>query len=167
MSQFQYECRYHVTDQMVSEYVRRVLCRKIFLLGSLVAAVALAALCFAWREGDRVFATVFGTCLLIVLLTMALSPPLMLRQIQENDRSIHNGQKYETVVQFGDRILIREGSFSLACTYDQINKVYRLKHSCVLMFGPRSAVMVSPEHFTIGTFDDFLSFIKNRCPKAA
>lgn len=35
------------------------------------------------------------------------------------------------------------------------------------MFGPRNAIMVSPEHFTIGTFDEFQTFIKERCPKAA
>ena len=158
-----YECRYLATDVMYREYVRRVLCRRIFLIGALVALVSLVALGFSLREGDRLFATLFGSCLIIVLLTMVLSPPLLLRQIRENEQALHGGRKYETVVRFGNRILIREGSFSLAVDYGQIRSVRPMKHCCVLMFGPRSAVMVSPDHFTIGTYADFLNFVKNRC----
>ena len=118
-----FENRYYSTDQMLSEYVHRVLCRKIVLFGAPIALM------------------------------------------KEDDRRLHNGQKFETIVQFGDRILIREGTFSLACTYDQIIKIRPLKHSYVLMFGPRNSIMVSPEHFTVGTFDEFQTFIKERCPQ--
>ena len=121
---------------------------------------------FSWLNQDTPFFVLFGVCFLIVFLTMLFSPPIMLRQMKENNRRLHNGQKFETIVQFGDRILVREGTFSLACTYDQIIKIRPLKYSYVLMFGPRNAIMVSPEHFTIGTFDEFQAFIKERCPKA-
>lgn len=161
-----FESRYYSTDQMRSEYVHRILCRKIFLFGTLISLVALVFAILSWREQDRVFFTLFGVCFLIVFLTMLLTPPLVLRQLKESDRRLHNGQKFETIVQFGDRILIREGTFSLACTYDQIIKIRPLKHAYVLMFGPRNAIMVSPEHFTVGTFDEFQTFIKERCPQA-
>lgn len=158
-----FECRYLATDEMYREYVRRVLCRRLFLIGTLAALISLAALGFTLREGDRVFATLFGGCLVIVLLTILLSPSLLLRQLRENEQALHGGHKYETVVRFGNRILIQEGDFSLAVDYEQIRSVRPLKYSCVLMFGPRSAVMVSPDHFTIGTYADFLTFVKNRC----
>lgn len=167
MRSCQFECRYYSTDQMLSEYVRRVLCRRIFLFGTLIALVALAFAIFSWLNEDSIFFTLFGVCFLIVFFTMLLSPPLTMKQLKDNDRRLHNGQKFETIVQFGDRILIREGSFSLACTYDQILKIRLLKYSYVLMFGPRNAIMVSPEHFTVGTFDDFQTFIKERCPSAS
>ncbi|PWL90767.1 MAG: hypothetical protein DBY10_04770 [Clostridiales bacterium] len=160
-----FENRYYSTDQMLSEYVHRVLCRKIVLFGAPIALVALIFAMLSWLDRDTVFFTLFGVCFLIVLLTALLSPTLMLRQMKEDDRRLHNGQKFETIVQFGDRILIREGTFSLACTYDQIIKIRPLKHSYVLMFGPRNSIMVSPEHFTVGTFDEFQTFIKERCPQ--
>lgn len=166
MRPFHFECRYYSTDQMLSEYVHRILCRNIFRFGTLIALVALMFAIFSWLNQDTPFFVLFGVCFLIVFLTRLFSPPLMLRQMKENDRRLHNGQKFETIVQFGDRILVREGTFSLACTYDQIIKIRPLKYSYVLMFGPRNAIMVSPEHFTIGTFDEFQTFIKERCPKA-
>ncbi len=166
MRPFHFECRYYSTDQMLSEYVRRILCRNIFRFGTLISLVALIFAIFSWLNQDTPFFVLFGVCFLIVFLTMLFSPPLMLRQMKESDRRLHNGQKFETIVQFGDRILVREGTFSLACTYDQIIKIRPLKYSYVLMFGPRNAIMVSPEHFTIGTFDEFQTFIKERCPKA-
>ena len=101
-----FENRYYSTDQMLSEYVHRVLCRKIVLFGAPIALVALIFAMLSWLDRDTVFFTLFGVCFLIVLLTALLSPTLMLRQMKEDDRRLHNGQKFETIVQFGDRILI-------------------------------------------------------------
>ena len=166
MRQFQFENRYYSTDQMLSEYVHRVLCRNIFCFGTLFALVALAFGIFSWLNQDMIFLTLFGVCFLIIFLTMLIAPILTIKQLKDSDQRLHNGQKFETIVQFGDRILIREGTFSLACTYDQIMKFCPLKHSYILMFGPRNSIMISPEHFTIGTFDEFQTFIKERCPAA-
>ena len=100
-----FENRYYSTDQMLSEYVHRVLCRKIVLFGAPIALVALIFAMLSWLDRDTVFFTLFGVCFLIVLLTALLSPTLMLRQMKEDDRRLHNGQKFETIVQFGDRIV--------------------------------------------------------------
>lgn len=159
-----FECRYYSTDQMRSEYVHRVLCRNMYLFGTLIALLSLGLAVFSWLNRERILLTVFGVCFLIVFFALLLTPSLVLKQLKENDQRLHNGQKFETIVQFGDRILIREGTFSLACNYEQIIKIRPLKHSYVLMFGPRSPIMVSPEHFTMGTFDEFQTFIKERCP---
>lgn len=167
MRPYHFECRYYSTDQMLAEYVRRILCRNIFRFGTLISLVALVFTIFSWLNQDTLFFALDGVCFLIVFLTMLLSPPIMIRQMKENDRRLHNGQKFETIVQFGDRILIREGTFSLACTYDQIIKTHLLKHSyihsCLAPATPLwsalstlpSAPLTSPDLY------------QERCPKAA
>ena len=50
-----FENRYYSTDQMLSEYVHRVLCRKIVLFGAPIALVALIFAMLSWLDRDTVF----------------------------------------------------------------------------------------------------------------
>lgn len=166
MSQPYFENRYFGTDEMLREYVTRVLCRKIFGIGAVVTLAALVLAILSGAGGDAVFCAVFGVCFGIALLTVLLTPTLTFRQMKTETLRLHNGQTFETVVQFGQRILLREGDFSLACDYGQIHRIYRLKHSWVLMFGTQNGIMIDPEHFSIGTLEDFEAFLQERCPQA-
>lgn len=161
-----FENRYYSTNEMLREYINRVLCRKIFRFGSVIALLALIFTVLSWVEKDLVFCAILGVCFLIVLLTMLLTAPLMMRQMKEDTQRLHNGQTFETVVRFGERILLQEGDFSFACDYGQILRIHRLQHSWVLMFGARNGIMLDPERFTIGTLEDFEQFLQERCPQA-
>ena len=165
MSQPIYENRFFCTDEMLKEYIRRVIYRKIFLLGGLFAVLALVMLLVTWRDGEPVFMAIFGICLFIILVVLLFSPALTLRQVKEDSRRLHNGQTYESVVRFGDRILMQEGTCSFACDYHQILRLHKLSHCWVLMFGPRNGIMLVPDHFTIGDPDRFEAFLRERCPQ--
>lgn len=165
MSQPIYENRFFSTDEMLKEYIRRVIYRKIFLLGSLFGLLALVMLWITWRDGEPVFMAIFGICLLIILAVLLFSPALTFRQVKEDNRRLHNGQTFETVVRFGDRILMQEGTFSFACDYSQILRLHKLQHCWVLMFGPRNGILLDPAHFTTGDPEAFEAFLRERCPQ--
>ena len=76
---------------------------------------------------------------------------------------LHNGKRKESVVTFSNKINFEEGSLSLDIEYSQIKKIYHLKHSMILMFNKKNGVLVKPDNFSIGTFEDFQSFIKQKC----
>ena len=38
-----------------------------------------------------------------------------------------------------------------------------LKHSCVLMTSKRTGIMFKPDSFTVGTYEDCLAFLKEKC----
>ena len=102
MSQPIYENRFFSTDEMLKEYIRRVIYRKIFLLGGIFALLALVMLLVTWRDGEPVFMAIFGICLFIMLAILIFSPSLTLRQVTEDNRRLHNGQTYESVVRHPD-----------------------------------------------------------------
>ena len=165
MSQYIYENRFFSTDEMLKEYIRCVIYRKISLLGALFALLSLVMLLVTWRDGDSALMAIFGVCLFIILVVLLFSPVLTLRQVKADNQRIHNGLLFETVVRFGDRILVQEGRFSFSCDYHQILQLHKLSHCWVLMFGPRNGILLVPDRFTIGDPDGFESFLRERCPQ--
>lgn len=91
---------------------------------------------------------------------------LLFHEIKKIAFKLHNEEEQECIVQFGENIFMKEGNFSLGVEYSQINRIYYLKHSFVLMFARHNGIMVSPAHFTKGDFGDFQEFIQEKCPKA-
>ena len=56
----QYENRYVISDHMMEEYIRKVLCRKISLVGLIFSLVSATMLALTLAEGRSVLAAVFG-----------------------------------------------------------------------------------------------------------
>lgn len=158
-----FENRYYVTDEMLSEYVNKVLCKRLKRLGLIVTIAALLMLWLTWTNGDYILSAVFGSCLFISVFTILIAPPLTLRQLKESERRLHNNKKFETIVQFDKNITMTEGSFSLTVEYTQILKIYVLKYSYVLMLGRNNAIIIQPDHFTIGSFEEFKPYIESKC----
>lgn len=164
--EIKFENRYIVTDEMLSEYVYKVLCRRIQRMSIAIFILSLIMLLFTVSDGDGVLSAVFGVCLVIAVTELLAVPPAMIRQLKENGRRIHNGKSYESVILFGDKISITEGTFSLTVEYSQIIKIYYLKHSCALMFGKSNGILLSLNGFTAGSFEEFQEFIEQKCPDA-
>ena len=70
----------------------------------------------------------------------------------------------ETVITFGDTIELHEGMVHITVEYRKICKVVRLKHSYMLMIGKRNGVMLQPDCFTKGTFEQFKEFLRETRP---
>jgi len=67
-------------------------------------------------------------------------------------------------IAFGDRIEIIQGSIRTTWEYSDITKIYRLKHSYDLVKTERLSLIVDPNGFTKGTFEDFKKFLKEKRP---
>ena len=52
----------------------------------------------------------------------------------------------------------------LTIEYRKILRVLRLKHSYMLMMGKRNGVMLDPNGFTKGTFEEFKQFLRDTYP---
>lgn len=164
--ELKFENRYFSTNEMLSEYVNKVLCKKIKLQGTILLVISFIMFILTWLQKDYPLSAVFGTCSFITLFVTVLSPFLLLKQLKQHNARIHNGKEPETIIQFGDHITITEGTFSLTLEYNQILKRYSLKHSYILMIGAKNAIILSPDHFTIGSFDAFIPFIESMCPNS-
>jgi len=162
-----FENKYFTNHKMLSEYVHKIICRKIKLAGIIVSAVTLVLLIITLYDDDSALSLVLGICFLMALSVVIFVPILTLRQFKESNRHIHNDKTFESVIKFGDNISISEGAFHLSIEYSQILKIYIFKHSYVLMFGKNNGILIDPMNFTIGNAEDFTGFIesKMKCSK--
>ena len=67
-------------------------------------------------------------------------------------------------IAFGDNIEITQGTIRVIWEYSDISKIYRLKHSYDLVKTERLSLIVDPNGFTQGTFEDFKKFLKEKRP---
>ena len=84
----------------------------------------------------------------------------VLRNVKRQNRGIQP----ETVVSFGERIELQEGVVSLSIEYTQIIRAAHLKHSYKLWFAKRSSILLDPNCFTKGSFEEFKQFLREKCP---
>ena len=84
----------------------------------------------------------------------------VMRQVKEQS----GGVEPEMVVTVGDTI---EASAGITCStieFHRIIKVRRLKHSYVLMITRRSGILLRPDCFTKGSFEEFKQYLRQQCP---
>jgi hypothetical protein len=100
----------------------------------------------------------------ICILTAILFPHLLVWRAQKNGKKQNDGIQPEVIVTFGDIIEMHEGMVHLTIPYQKVVRVVRLKYSYVLMLGKRNGVMLSPDHFTKGNFEEFKQFLREKRP---
>lgn len=158
-----FESRFYGTKKMYSEFIYRVVLKNT-LIFCCILIVAFTVLALISNNPANINLYV---CLIFMLVwCIVLIPPFMIRNVLKQGKKINNGKEYEAIVQFSDKIYVNEGNVALELEYSQIVKLCALKHSYVLMIGKTNGVLLSPEGFTIGTFEDFKEFIREMCPTA-
>ena len=70
-------------------------------------------------------------------------------------------------IAFGDKIEIIQGTIRVAWEYSDISKIYHLKHSYDLVKTERLSLIVDPNGFTKGNFEDFKQFLREKRPDLA
>jgi hypothetical protein len=157
-----FENKYYSNDKMLSEYINKVILKGLKFWGRIVAAGALLLLIYGIVQKNQVYIAIYAVVLFIVVAVIVFTPSMTLKELKESDKKIHRRKKRQTKVQFGDKIYLSEGTFSLTIEYDQIIKQYDLEHSYVLMFGKKNGILVEPNSFTRGNFEDFKEFINTK-----
>lgn len=156
-----FENRFTSTDEMMREYINKVICKKITLHAMLLSALSLLVIIIVYILGEYELMAISSVVLFSSICIFIFVPTLTFRQFKKSAESLHGGTNPETVVRFEDKISMSEGTINMTFNYSQIKRAIRLKHSYVLMIGKYNAIIVSPDHFTIGTFNSFVKFIED------
>ncbi len=158
-----FENRYYSNDKMIREYIIKIICKKLIIMGCIISVVGILLCITVALDQDILKFGVFLTATFIVIITTALTPFITLKDYKRNEIALNGGKKHETFVLFDDKISLSEGTFKIEVEYNQINAIHILKNSCVLMFGKTNGIMIEQNSFTKGTFEGLLLFLKQKC----
>lgn len=158
----QFENRYTMTEEMIQEYVRQIVCG-----GFLKGCTALCGLCVLSCMGSIYFSrystAAFVGALAILCLAAGLSGQfLAARQMRRPEQPELEAD--ETIVQFGDRILVRDCGVEIWFDYSEITSVLILDSFSVLRVGKREAIILAPAGFSKGDRFSFWRFFRTKRP---
>ena len=162
----EFENRYYEDEKMTEVYVRRILCGRVRRYGLACTVLGTVMLAAYMVEQNYIWIGIDAAALIVSVAVMLLTPVYTLRQMREPERRIHNGKQVETVITFGDKIQVVEGSLALAVEYSQIMKVYDWEKMYVLMISRQNGIIIHPDGFVMGSLDEFRGFIKDKCVNA-
>ena len=162
----EFENRYYEDEKMTEVYVRRILCGRVRRYGLACTVLGTVMLAVYMVEQNYIWIGIDAAALIVSVAMMLLTPVYTLRQMREHERRIHNGKQVETVITFGDKIQVVEGSLALAVEYSQIMKVYDWEKMYVLMISRQNGIIIHPDGFVKGSLDEFRGFIKDKCVNA-
>ena len=156
-----FEMRFYCTYKSLVEFARKYTtgCSWPRILTLCVCCVVVFSFLGISKEYIQLFAI---EC--ICVLTAILYPHIWVWIAQKNDKKQNDGVQPEVIVTFGDIVEMHEGMVHLTIPYQKIVRVVRLKHSYALMLGKRNGVMLYPDYFTKGNFEEFKQFLREKRP---
>ena len=159
-----FEVKYYENHKMIAEFARKhsigprppvLLGFGVFYFVFLVLSIQRGVLC---ERGYMLL--VLGICMLV----FAFLPHLYAWSLIKNAKKQNDGVLPQTIVFFGDTIEMHEGMVHLTIEYRKIVRTIRLQNSYMLMLGKRNGVMLDPNGFTKGSFEEFKQFLRTKCP---
>ena len=161
-----FENRYYSNKQMMAEFGRKYavgpkLSRVIaFWVLYIFVLVPVLLAPDQFDSSLRVVLVVLGP----VMLAVAFLPQFYAWSAIRNSKKQNDDVLPETLITFGETIELHEGMVHITVEYRKIQRVIHLKHSYMLMIGKRNGVMVAPNGFTKGTFEEFKQFLREKRP---
>ena len=160
-----FENRYYTTHNMLAEFARK------YSVGPRWPVVVASFLVYAFVAIPAIVApdtfaeilpalTAMGVAMVIVIPLPHLYTWATLRGTKKQN----DGQQPEVVITFGETIELHEGMVHITLEYRKLVRVLRLKHSYMLMIGKRRGLMLDPNAFTKGTFEEFKQFLREKRP---
>jgi hypothetical protein len=163
-----FEVRYFTTRKMITEFARKhsvgprwplmIAFWSIYILFLLIPLLV-----GALGKMQEIMIIALG----IIMLYLGFMPHIYAGSTLRAVKKQNDGIMPETVITIGDTIELREGMIHITVEYRKLVKVFRLKHSYVLMMGKRNGVMLDPNGFTKGTFEEFKQFLREVRPDLA
>ena len=159
-----FEVRYFGTHKMLVEFARKYSVGPRPLAVCIVVGIYLYFVIRSWWNG--ILPEMLPTLLFmgVVFTLLYFLPDYFTWCAARNAKKQNDGVLPETVITFGDIIEIHEGMMHVTVEYRKIVRVVQLKHSYVLMIGKRNGVILDPNGFTKGTFEEFKQFLRQVRP---
>lgn len=161
-----FENRYYTSKKMMVEFGRKYAVGPTipalvgFWLLYAVAGIPLLVNAEAFDSSFQMLMIILG----VTMFAVSFLPQLYARSAVSNAKKQNDGVAPEVVITFGETIDLHEGMVHITVEYRKIQKVVRLKHSYMLMIGRRNGLMLNPDCFTKGTFEEFKQFLREKRP---
>ena len=160
----QYEIRFTPTHKMLAENVRKYgagpRIPTVIVCSALFAAVILY-LCVAgfWKDLRG-----FVITLLIVEIVVFFLPHIMAGLRCGTAKKLNNGKVFEAIITVSENIEYTEGPWNARYEFVELTGAVRLKYSYKLRFTERRSLLIDPNSFTKGTFEEFKQFLREKRP---
>ena len=161
-----FENRYYTTQKMMAEFGRKYAVgpKKPMLIVTWLlyffAAIPIFLVPEDFEDSSRILLVILGVAMLMV----SFLPQFYAWSAVTNGKKQNDGIVPEVIITFGETIKLHEGWVDVTVEYRKIQKVVRLKHSYMLMLGKRNGLMLRPDSFTKGTFEEFKQFLREKRP---
>ncbi len=158
-----FECAFTPTIRMTANRIRHYsLVQYIVLLVIGIWCCQTALPAAIWYRFDGVWAlyALFAVAYLIYGFFM---PEIHAYFSVRSFRKDTNGEGVYRIA-FGDAIEVRQGNMRIILDYSEITSVSHLRFSYELKRNKKAAVVVDPEGFTKGTFEEFKQFLREKRP---
>ena len=160
-----FENRYFCDKKLLREFARKYSVGPTPLTTAITTPIVVLCLPVLVKGAlDGMELSVIPVAYLVMILIQFL-PRFYAWSMIRNTKKQNDGILPETRVVFSEEnIQMFEGMVHLTIEYRKIQKAVRLKNSYALFNGKRTAVLLKPEGFTEGTFEDFKLFLREKCP---
>lgn len=101
------------TDEMLQEYIIKVICKKIILGGMFISSLGIGLCILTACRGDTLQLGIYVVATFITILTTIGTPLITYKEVKNGCYAIHGGKKYKTIVWFDDKIHMEEGTFKI------------------------------------------------------
>ncbi len=162
-----YKNRFTATDEMLKEFINKVLCKKIFFTSKVFGVCGIAMIIVSALGNDMTGLAMFAALTCVVVGMAIFTPKLTFNQMKKADKEINGNNKFETVVEFKNKVIVDEGAFHLELEFDRIRRIHTLKTCAVLMFTSQNGIIISKDGFEKGTYEEFLKFLKQKNPRVS
>ena len=156
------------TEEMSAEIVRLQMGIKRTILLFIVAIMGLNYVSSAVWEimwGYGYFYLVISLVWILMALYLFFQPRIAAKLHMRRANKFHDGIIPQTQVLFGEEELIAQsGDSKLKIPYNKLNKIKVSKNLMILTVKKYSHVTICKDGFTKGTYEEFLAFLRAKCP---
>lgn len=160
-----FENNYMYSRETVLEYQYKIGARRmlIWCVLSLVLAIAYAIIGAVTGRDTLLVVVAF----LAVAVYSAVYPYFFTKKSEKMLMERNGGQIPVTQIRFGEEIDVTEGdTVDFTVEYRDLSKITVLKKGIFLVTRGRRGIMLDPDSFTGGTVEEFMAFLKEKCPNA-
>ncbi len=161
-----FENNYIYSRDIVLEYQYKIGARRMLIWCAVCIAFAIAYGIIGAVTNRVTWYVVVAFLALAVY--YAVYPSLVVKKSEKMLRERNGGEIPVTQIRFGDEeIDVTEGdTVDFTVEYRDLSKITLLKRGIFLVTKGRRGIMLDPEAFTGGTAEEFIAFIKEKCPNA-
>lgn len=162
----QFENAYQPEETLFLEYAHALRARWKNLLawGALALFAVGLVISLAARQWPNCLLAVIGLAACCFLL---VTPRIQARALLASANEAGGGALHQTVLLFGEKIVLNEGEFSMEFAYRDIADVRESERLYILLLTGHDVLLVRKGAFTRGAEEDFLPFIREKCRASA